>query len=266
MKKIFTIYIATTLSVGLFTGCYNQNITAKKNKITSQARHKSTMKPYVVLGQPYEPVFINAGETMNGVASWYGPNFHGKYTSNGEIYDMHEMTAAHKTWPMDTMVKVENKDNGKSVIVRITDRGPFVDNRIIDCSYAAGKAIGLDRSGIANVKITALSFKSKLEGQRPQYAKVVRPTVIQQSSASNNSTQSSNYSIQVGAFKDLLIAQNAQSKYKALDLSRYTNVKSFLTNDGSHIYRVFVNGFSTEAEARDFISIHNLNTNIIIRG
>ncbi len=259
MRKIFTIYITTTLSIGLFTGCFNQTLGKKNTKITSQARHKSTMKPYVVLGKPYEPTFIKVGENMKGISSWYGPTFHGKYTSNGEIYDMHDMTAAHKTWPMDTMVRVQNHDNGKSVVVRITDRGPFVDGRVIDCSYAAGRAIGLDKSGIANVTITALSFKSKLEGSREKIAKVIQPARTQQRTLST-------YSIQVGAFKDLLVAQNAKSKYGILDTSRGTHVKSFLTDDGSHIYRVFVNGFSTEAEARDFIVSHNLNTNIIIRG
>lgn len=258
MKKIFTIYIATTLSIGLFTGCFNQTLGKKNTKITSQARHKSTMKPYVVLGKPYEPTFIKAGDSMKGISSWYGPTFHGKYTSNGEIYDMYDMTAAHKTWPMDTMVRVQNNDNGKSVVVRITDRGPFVDGRVIDCSYAAGKAIGLDKLGIANVTLTALSFKSRLEGSS-QIAKVVQPTRTQVGT-------SGLYSIQVGAFKDFLIAQNAKSRYEILDTSRGAHIKSFLTDNGSHIYRVFVNGFSTEAEARDFIVSHNLNTNIIIRG
>lgn len=256
MKKVFTIYIATTLFVGLFTGCFNQTLGKKNMKTTSQARHKATMKPYVVLGKPYEPTFISAGEKMKGISSWYGPTFHGKYTSNGEIYDMYDMTAAHKTWPMDTMVRVQNHDNGKSVIVRITDRGPFVDSRIIDCSYAAGKAIGLDRAGIANVTITALSFKSKLEGSRQQIAKVVQPAKI----------PLNNFCIQVGAFKNPNRAQNAKSKYETLDASRGTHVKSFLTNDGSHMYRVFVNGFSSVAEAKDFIVLHNLDTKIIIRG
>ncbi len=255
MKKIFTIYIATTLSVGLFTGCFNQTIGKKNVKITSQARHKSTMKPYIVLGQPYEPTFISAGEKMKGISSWYGPTFHGKYTSNGEIYDMNDMTAAHKTWPMDTMVRVQNHDNGKSVVVRITDRGPFVNGRIIDCSYAAGKAIGLDKAGIANVTITALSFKSKLEGTR-QIAKVTQAVKI----------PLNNFSIQVGAFKNPNIAQNAKSRYANLDSKKVVKTKSFSSSDGQPIYRVFIDGFDTEAEARDFIVLHNLDTKIIIRG
>ena len=78
-----------------------------------------------------------------GVASWYGPNFHGKLTANGEIYNMHELTAAHKTLPFNSIVRVENLSNGKSVIVRINDRGPFVKNRIIDLSRKAAQEIDM---------------------------------------------------------------------------------------------------------------------------
>jgi len=81
------------------------------------------------------------GFTQEGVASWYGKDFHGKKTSNGEIYDMHAVTAAHKTLPLGVFVKVRNKDNGQEIIVRVNDRGPFVKDRIIDLSYSAAKSL-----------------------------------------------------------------------------------------------------------------------------
>jgi len=94
---------------------------------------------------------------QTGVASWYGPNFHGKTTSNKEIYDMHDLTAAHKSLPFGTYVAVTNLNNGKSVIVRINDRGPFVKGRIIDLSYAAARVVDMIDSGTAPVKLEILT-------------------------------------------------------------------------------------------------------------
>jgi rare lipoprotein A len=94
---------------------------------------------------------------QTGVASWYGPNFHGKTTSNKEIYDMHDLTAAHKSLPFGTYVVVTNMDNGKSVTVRINDRGPFVKGRIIDLSYAAAKAVDMIGTGTAPVRLEILT-------------------------------------------------------------------------------------------------------------
>jgi rare lipoprotein A len=94
---------------------------------------------------------------QTGVASWYGPNFHGKTTSNKEIYNMHDLTAAHKSLPFGTYVVVTNLNNGKSVTVRINDRGPFVKGRIIDLSHAAAKAVDMIGSGTAPVKLEILT-------------------------------------------------------------------------------------------------------------
>jgi rare lipoprotein A len=88
-----------------------------------------------------------------GKASWYGPGFHGNPTASGETYDMHELTAAHRTLPLGTRVLVRNQENGRSVVVRINDRGPFVDNREIDLSYAAAQQIGMVNLGLASVEV-----------------------------------------------------------------------------------------------------------------
>lgn len=92
-----------------------------------------------------------AGFHQEGVASWYGPDFHGKYTSNGEVYDMHKLTAAHQTLPFHTIVEVENMENGRKTRVRINDRGPFLKNRIIDLSFKAAEELGITDSGTARV-------------------------------------------------------------------------------------------------------------------
>jgi len=100
------------------------------------------------------------GKTEKGLASWYGEPYHGRRTASGEIYDMHEMTAAHRTLPFGTMVKVERRDSGADVKVRVTDRGPFIKGRIIDLSFAAAKKIDLDIDGIAPVKVTVIGWEA----------------------------------------------------------------------------------------------------------
>jgi rare lipoprotein A len=105
------------------------------------------------------PVRIGAGE--RGIASWYGEPFHGRRTASGEVYDMHGMTAAHRSLPFATVVRVTRRDTGASVEVRINDRGPFVRGRIIDLSYAAACAIGLDRDGVAPVELEIISRRGK---------------------------------------------------------------------------------------------------------
>tara|TARA_B100001142_G_scaffold71623_2_gene72275 strand:- start:2166 stop:2609 length:444 start_codon:yes stop_codon:yes gene_type:complete len=96
---------------------------------------------------------IKSSSVLRGVSSWYGPNFHGKLTANGEVYDMYGVTAAHKTLTLNTVVRVTNLDNGKSLILRINDRGPYVDGRILDCSFGAAKKLGFHEQGTANVEI-----------------------------------------------------------------------------------------------------------------
>lgn len=112
---------------------------------------------YEVGGKSYEVRNTSKGYDEAGVASWYGVKFHGELTSNREKYDMFAMTAASKTLPLPTYVRVENLDNGKTVVVRVNDRGPFVDDRIIDLSYAAATKLGMIAKGTANVRVTALT-------------------------------------------------------------------------------------------------------------
>ena len=93
-----------------------------------------------------------------GVSSYYGPNFHGKLTANGEVYDMYGLTAAHKEMPLNTVARVTNLDNGKSLILRINDRGPYIDGRILDCSYGAAKKLEFINEGTANVEIKVIEW------------------------------------------------------------------------------------------------------------
>ncbi len=107
--------------------------------------------------KPPAPVSAEAGASQKGIASWYGPGFHGRRTANGEIYNQFAMTAAHQTLPADTRVRVTNLTNGRSCVVRINDRGPFVDDRIIDLSYAAAREIEMIGPGTAPVRLEVLA-------------------------------------------------------------------------------------------------------------
>ncbi len=111
---------------------------------------------YVVFGQRYHVMDSSAGFKQRGIASWYGTKFHGRRTSSGEIYNMHAMTAAHKTLPIPVHVHVRNLDNGRTAVVRVNDRGPFIPGRIIDLSFAAAKKLGVTLPGTANVEITVV--------------------------------------------------------------------------------------------------------------
>ena len=119
-------------------------------------------RPYRLFGQHYTPLTDITSHTEIGIASWYGNKFHGHLTSNGETYNMFSMTAAHKTLPLPSYVKVTNLDNGKSAIVRVNDRGPFHRDRIIDLSYSAANKIGMLQQGTARVQLQLLQSPAML--------------------------------------------------------------------------------------------------------
>jgi rare lipoprotein A len=112
--------------------------------------------PYTVLGKTYYPISDARRYSAVGTASWYGTKFHGQATANGEAYDLYGMTAAHKTLPLPSYVRVSNLDNGRSVILRVNDRGPFYSDRIIDLSFAAAKKLGYAENGTARVKVEGI--------------------------------------------------------------------------------------------------------------
>ncbi|MBS3798901.1 septal ring lytic transglycosylase RlpA family protein [Pseudoalteromonas sp. BDTF-M6] len=126
--------------------------------VTDEAKSAAANRPYQVRGKQYVPIFDETGFTQTGIASWYGRKFHGYHTSNGEVYDMFAMTAAHKTLPLPSFVRVTNVDNGQSVVVRVNDRGPFHADRIIDLSYAAAYKLGYHLKGTAKVKLEAVTL------------------------------------------------------------------------------------------------------------
>jgi rare lipoprotein A len=142
---------------------------------------------YEVFDKQYTVMKSGAGYSERGVASWYGQKFHGRLTSNREPYDMYAMTAAHKTLPLPTYVRVRNLRNDTSIIVRVNDRGPFVNNRIIDLSYAAALKLDMVKDGTSLVEITAITFDAP-PGDRPTSQSSVPPAVAQAAPQVRNQT------------------------------------------------------------------------------
>ncbi|ANE36199.1 rare lipoprotein A [Campylobacter iguaniorum] len=241
-----------------FTGCsvvknipfYPNNDFKNKGVNNSSSMQKATMRPYTINGKTYYPTVVEVGDTASGIASWYGPNFHGKKTSNGETYNMNSMTAAHKTLPMNTMVKVLNLKNGKSTTVRINDRGPFVSGRIIDLSKAAANQISMIGAGTAPVRLEVVGF----------YGKVETPTTR---TASTHTYSGGNFMVQIGAFRNKNGANSYKNQYDKTNGYR-TSVRNYIL-DSEPIYRVFLAGFRSEDEARDFIASSKFKGAFIVR-
>ena len=213
-----------------------------------------TGKPYQIAGRWYYPLSSADGYNETGTASWYGTKFHGKKTANGERYDMHAMSAAHKTLPMPTMVRVTNLNNGRSVIVRVNDRGPFVKSRIIDLSYAAARALGYDSEGTAPVRVEALSQGGMMASNSTPVARTAaRPVALPSPPPNNSSAPSSaivkhlakpgGMYIQLGAFSSAVNADRLKAELQAA----YPSVDIYARNGGiSEIYRVRIGPFDDE--------------------
>lgn len=192
---------------------------AKKPNI---GKVKATQRPYTVFGRRYEPLRSHEGFVQTGIASWYGRDFHGKPTSNGERYDMHAMTAAHKTLPLGVYVRVKNRDNGREAIVRVNDRGPFVRGRIIDLSFAAARKLGVDRTGTAPVRVEAIGFHQDGSVGRSRQRERIN-------------YDAGNYTVQIGAFRDYGNAQKLSLRMK----KRFGFSRVNLTHvKGKRFYRV----------------------------
>ena len=215
----------------------------------SSAMHRATMRPYEVFGKKYYPTVARIDDSFNGIASWYGPNFHAKKTSNGEIYNMYANTAAHKTLPMNTVVNVKNLDNGLETIVRINDRGPFVSGRIIDLSNKAAHAIDMVKKGTANVSITVLGFSGKIAKTMAEKSEV---------------RSTSNYYIQVGVFAKAEGANVTKRKFEMILEKDYTVILKNGTLNNQAVKRVWISGFRSEQEAQDFKQSNDLQTAMII--
>ena len=220
---------------------YSSDASAHSSQMDKKTYTHPTMRPYVIRGVKYYPTVVSVGDTFRGYASWYGPDFHGKLTSNGETYNMHDMTAAHKTLPMNTIVKVTNERNGLTTVVRINDRGPFVGTRIIDLSNKAAKQIDMVGAGTAPVKLEVLGFQTK--GKR------FIPTNKELQEAPQEQ-EVADFALQIASFTRFEGAAATQEKFDNTDGYR-TIIKDVEVNN-ERIFKVWLKGFKSEQEARDY--------------
>ncbi len=177
----------------------------------------SRSRPYIVLGKKYYPMAEARNYRQIGVASWYGRKFHGRRTALGERYDMYAMTAAHKTLPLPSYVQVRNLKNGRTVVVRVNDRGPFLRNRLIDLSYAAAYKLGMVSTGTTEVEVTAVTPgyqpKPTNTGTNEAKTEAVEETGPTPADAVTPGVTVSSY-LQVGAFGE---EENAESLRNRLE-------------------------------------------------
>lgn len=223
MARFFFGLSLMGLVVLLAAGC------APRKPLPPAPAPPATQRPYTIDGQTYYPIPSSESYTEEGVASWYGRPFHGRRTASGEIYDMYALTAAHRILPMGTQVRVTNLLNHKSCLVRITDRGPFVQGRVIDLSYAAAKKVALLGSGTAPVRLEAV-------GQPVEYGQA--PPVFELGPLT----------IQVGSFTDRTNAARLASRLDRRYGPGQARISVF--EGGQTFYRVRVFACSSQEEAK----------------
>ena len=199
MKSAFALLLVAVV----FTGCAHKK---KHGKLIPSPSSPSGTRPRTRTPPVAQPV----GYTETGIASWYGHPYHGRPAANGEIFDMEKLVAAHRTLPFDTWVRVYDLDNDKTVEVRIIDRGPFVDGRIIDLSHAAAKEIAMIGPGIAHVRMEVIGV--------PEGA----PVAV--------------YAVQVGAFQDRATAERIRTEME----TRYQQAQVVERKENPGVFRVMV--------------------------
>ena len=209
-------------------------------------------RPYTVLGKDYVPATALRAYKERGIASWYGRKFHGQKTSNGEIYDMYAMTAAHPTLPLPSYARVTNVATGKSVVVRVNDRGPFLHDRIIDLSYAAANRIGVAAKGSGEVVVEAI-----IPGEGGTVVAAAPPPPVVATAplrsaeipqAATISVESAGgFAVQLGAFQNFVNAQTFLAHVQVQLASAQVEPR---VREVSGLYRVYVGPYPDREEAR----------------
>lgn len=207
-------------------------------------------KPYKALGATYTPMTSYQPYKAKGVASWYGKRFHGKKTSSGEVYDMYSMSAAHTILPLPSYVKVTNPANGRSVIVRVNDRGPFKHNREIDLSYAAAYKLRFISKGSTAVEVEAID-----PNNIAQYSQTTETSPVETGletmpdkapEATNSDMQTPGFYVQAGAFKNEANAESLLKRIQGLGISENVGLNRVYNNN---LHRLKLGPYNSKAEA-----------------
>ena len=221
----FLFPLLLCLCLALLSGCGKSSVSGSPS-VTGPATPPTTpsTKPYTVMGQTYYPLESGHGYAEEGIASWYGKDFHGKTTSNGEVYDMHGMTAAHKVLPFGTQLRVTNLDNNRSIVVRVNDRGPFVANRIIDLTKTGAEQLDMIGPGTARVRLESIGAVAGQVG----------------------GDLTGNFYVQVGSFS---VSENAHNLAKKLQ-NKHTASRVVFVPD-LNFHRVQIGPYSSLATAEN---------------
>ncbi|TMH66609.1 MAG: septal ring lytic transglycosylase RlpA family protein [Betaproteobacteria bacterium] len=212
--------------------------------------HRYANRPYTVLGRDYVPATALRRYRERGIASWYGRKFHGEKTSTGETYDMYKMTAAHPTLPLPCYARVTNVNTGKSVVVRVNDRGPFLHDRIIDLSYAAANKLGIAQSGSGLVEVEAIVPADLLLADA---SPPLSPVTVTEASAPSLapdiplSVAPGGFAVQLGAFANYANAQNFLAHVQNQLASVPVEAK---VRQVGGLFRVYVGPYPDREEAR----------------
>ena len=240
----------------LLSGCASDRLNlgeySQRSIFSAKGSSYKIGKPYKIRGQWYYPA-EDYGYSEVGTASWYGEDFHAKYTANGEVCNMHTLTAAHRTLPLPSIVRVTNLENGRSLVLRVNDRGPFAKNRIIDISKRGAQLLGFQNKGTAKVRVEIMAEESKdlkqailnktetkLAQQLPEdNAGAVRSYTSQQSLKGK-------YFVQAGSFSSREVADDLTAR-----LTRFGNISTMPADvNGNRYYRVRMGPYTCEADAR----------------
>ena len=189
---------------------------------------------YVVYGERYRVRDSARGYVAEGTASWYGSKFHGRRTSSGERYDMYKMTAAHRSLPLPTYVRVTNLENGRSTVVRVNDRGPFVDDRLIDLSYAAAIRLGVIDNGTARVRVRAVTPGDSTADSLPD-------------AVGADTGRDGEVYLQVGAFREYANAQRMRARVRGAGI-RAVDVEKAESATGAFVYRVRIGPLDADTD------------------
>ena len=225
---------------------------------------RAANRPYAVLGREYVPATALVPYRERGIASWYGRKFHGQKTSTGEVYDMYAMTAAHPTLPLPSYARVTNVATGKSVVVRVNDRGPFLHERIIDLSYAAAHRIGIAQNGSGEVEVQAIlpdAIAQTAQAAQPPLALVASAPPVEGRLAPASALsspgavadapplapQNGGFSVQLGAFASY---PNAQSFLARVQNQLATAQVEARIRQAGGLYRVYIGPYSDRSEAQ----------------
>ena len=229
-------------------------------------------RPYSALGQRYVPMTDYAPYKKQGIASWYGKRYHGRKTSSGEIYDMYGMSGAHPTLPLPSYVRVTNPTNGRSVIVRINDRGPFKHDRLIDLSYAAAYKLRLIGQGSGLVEVEAIDTSAQALQTRsintvaetapaPNVANIeTSPEAASTTLAITPTLSSQQYYVQVGAFRSEANGDVLQKKIQNLQLAENVGLANVYNNG---LYRVRLGPYTSKPEADASAALIRKRLNIL---